>query len=120
MNIPVQEVLKIYQRSKLAVIPCFERYRSSGQMVLLESASAALPIIASKIKGISGAFAFQDKKHLLFVDPQNPSDLRKKILYLLNNSDYSNQLGKEASKFVKNNYTTFHLAKKLSKFIDKL
>src|SRR3989344_7310819 len=54
LNITVQKVLKIYQRSILSIIPCIERYRSSGQMVLLETASAGLPVIASKIKGITG------------------------------------------------------------------
>lgn len=120
LNIPVKEVLKIYQRSLLSVIPCIERNRSSGQMVLLETASAGLPIIVSEIKGITGAFSFKDKKHLLFTKPQDSKELRKKIIFLLNNQDQANKMGSEASKFVHNNYTTFHLAKNLAGLIEKL
>src|SRR3989344_4807762 len=117
VDITISKVLAIYQSSKVVVIPCFERYRSSGQMVLLESASAALPIIASKIKGITSAFAFEDKKHLLYVNPQNPKDLKDKIVYLLNNPQVASKLGNKASMLVKNNYTTYHLAKRLANFI---
>lgn len=120
LNIPVSEVLKIYQRSKLAIIPCVERHRSSGQMVLLETASQGLPIIASKIKGITSAFEFKDQKHLLYVAPQNSQDLRQKILFLLDNPGFASRLGKQASDKVRDHYTTYHLAKKLASFIESL
>lgn len=120
LNIPVQEVLKLYQRSIISVVPCFERFRSSGQMVILESVAAGLPIVASEIKGITSAFDFKNNKHLLYYIPQNSNDLKNKIKYLLNNSSIRNSLGKQTFQFVKNNYTTYHLAKRLSKFIDSL
>lgn len=119
-NIPVAEVLKIYQRSLLSIVSCKERYRSSGQMVILESASAALPIVASKITGITSAFSFQDKKHLLFSKPEDPKDLRKKIQYLLNNKKEATILGQNASGKVKSQYTTKHLANFLAQNIKKL
>ena len=119
-NIPVGEVLKLYQRSILSVIPCKERYRSSGQMVLLESAAAGLSIITSQILGITTAFDFQDKKHLLFAKPSNPKDLRNKILVLLQDQNLSRKLARNASTLVKDQYTTYHLAKRLVKFINNL
>ena len=120
LNIPVGEVLKLYGRSIISVIPCFERFRSSGQMVVLESAAAGLPIIASRIKGITSAFDFHDKKHLLFVRPQDPIDLKQKIEYLFENKLLAKELGKKASQLVKNDYSTYHLANRLKKFIDNL
>ena len=120
LNIPVGEVLKLYQRSLISVVPLKEKYRSSGQMVLLESASADLPIIASGIKGITSAFEFKEKKHLLFSEPQDSEGLKQKIKFLLNNYSKAKKMGKSASLFVKNNYTTFHLAKRLAKFINRL
>ena len=119
-NIPVSDILKLYQRSQIAVVPCIERYRSSGQMVVLESASASLPVIAAKIKGITGAFKFKDKKHLLYAKPHDPLDLKEKINFLLKNPQKRKELGINASNFVKNNYTTKHLAKNLTGFIEKL
>ena len=64
--------------------------------------------------------SFEDKKHLLYVNPQNPKDLKDKIIYLLNNPQIASKLGNKASMLVKNNYTTYHLAKRLTNFIDKL
>ena len=120
LNISVQEVLKIYQRSIISVVPCFERFRSSGQMVLLESASAGLPIIASKIMGMTTAFDFKHNKHLLFTKPEDSKDLKHKIKTLLNDQKLRERLGQNASILVRNNYTTYHLAKRLANFIDRL
>jgi len=120
LNIPTSEVLKIYQKSTISVVPCKERYRSSGQMVVLESAAAGLPIVASKILGLTSAFDFEDKKHLIFSKPHDPSDMRKNIMYLLKNKKLSSALGENASRKAKHRYTTELMAKRLSKFIDSL
>lgn len=116
LNIPVKEVLKIYQKSILTVVPCVERYRSSGQVVLLEAASAGLPIIASSIKGLTTAFDFEDGKHLLYVEPEDPSDLREKIKLLLSNPQLARYLAKNSQKLAKK-YSTTNFAKKLSQLI---
>ena len=120
LNIPIQKVRRILKRSILTVIPCFERYRSSGQVVLLESASAALPIVASKILGITTAFDFEDKRHVIFAKPQDSEDLERKIKMLLENKALRNRIAKNASALVKQKYTTYHLAKHLATFIDNL
>jgi len=120
LNIPVEKVRNIYQRSIFTIIPCVEKYRSSGQMVLLETASAGLPIIVSNIKGLTSAFEFKENKHLIFTNPQDPRDLRSKINFYLKNPDKAKKLGRNASSFVKNHYTTLHLAKQLNKFIIKI
>ncbi len=120
LNIPVREVLKIYQRSILSVVPCKERYRSSGQMVVLESAAAGLPIIASEIHGITSAFDFKNKTHILFAKPGDSKDLRKKILYLLKNKKEAARLGKNASAAAKKQYTTKLMAKRIANFVQSL
>lgn len=120
INASIKVVRDIFNRSILTVVPCFERFRSAGQMVLLEASSASLPIVASEIKGITGAFQFQNKKHLLFTRPEDGIDLKEKIIFLLNNKKFATALGKNASNFVKNNYTTQHLAINLAQHIDNL
>lgn len=120
LNIPVDKVLKLYQRSIISVVPCFERFRSSGQMVLLESAAAGLPIIASEIKGLTSAFKFENGRHLLYSKPQNPTSLKDLIILILKDRKLAMRLAKNASNLVKSEYTTYHLAKKLSQFIENL
>ncbi|MDP2649741.1 MAG: glycosyltransferase family 4 protein [bacterium] len=120
MNIPIKMVREIYRKSLISVIPSYEKYRSTGQIVLLESAAAGLPIITSKVEGITSAFKFEDKKNLLYTRIEDPQDLRKKIVYLLKNPGFASKIGQNASRFVKNHYTTYNLAEQLSKFIDNL
>lgn len=120
LNAPIELVRNIFQRSKLTIVPCHERYRSAGQIVLLSGSSSGLPIIASKIRGITSAFDFQNKKHLLFVKPENAQDLKDKIVYLLNNKKHAKQMGSKASALVKKKYTTKHLAINLEKLINSL
>lgn len=119
-NIPVSEVLKLYQRSILSVVPCKERYRSSGQMVLLESVSAGLPVICSKIQGILSAFEFKDNIHLLYSKPQNPNDLKEKIIHLLENKTRAEKISRNAYNFSKNKYSTYNFALMLKSFIEIL
>ena len=120
LNIPAREVLRILKRSIITVIPCLEYYRSAGQLVLLESAAAGLPIVASKILGLTTAFNFQDRKSILYVKPRNVKDLRQKIEHLIGHSKLRVKMGKEASKLVMANYTTRRLAQDLAGFIEKL
>ncbi len=89
-------------------------------MVVLESASAGLPVIASKIKGITTAFNFSDGENILYTQPENTDELRKKIEYLLKNEETAKLIGKKASVFVKSNYTTRQLAKNLAGFVESI
>lgn len=120
LNIPVTEVLKLYQKSVLSVVPCKERYRSSGQMVVLESTAAGIPTIASEILGITSAFSYENNKNILFFKPEDANDLRGKIKYLLENENIAKELGRNASKKCKEEYTTKKMAHNLDKFIQSL
>ncbi len=118
--ISIEAVRKIYQRSIVSVIPSYEKYRSSGQIVFLESASASLPIVATRIKGLTTAFKLKDDFHLLYCAQQNARDMNGKIKFLLSNAKKRKTLGDNASQLVKENYTTKHLASRLASFIEKL
>lgn len=110
----------LFQMAKVVVVPCKERYRSAGQMVTLEAASARAPIIVSAISGMTGAFRFVHKKHVYYVKPEDPKSLRQSIQYMLKNSTSAKKMGEEASQFVRDHYTSGHLAKNLAKIIDIL
>lgn len=120
INAPINKVKEIFDRSMLSIVPCYERFRSAGQMVILESGSAGLPVIASKIKGITGAFGFKDKKDVLYFEAENAADLKKKIVYLAKNPKIAQKLGTNISKEIHKNYTTANLAKNLETYIKSL
>lgn len=116
----ISEVRKIYQRSIVSVIPSYETFRSTGQIVFLESASAQLPVVATKIKGLTTAFNLKDKVNILYSAQQDAKDLKEKINFLLNNPHERKILGINAANLVKKNYTTKHMAKNLASIIEKI
>ena len=113
-----QRVREVFQTSRVVVVPCKEHYRSAGQMVVLEASSTRTPAIASKITGLISAFDLVDKKHLLYVDPEDPIDLRRAIEYLLKIPKRAQTLGRRASLFVRDHYTSKHLAENIADIID--
>ncbi len=108
--VPPQRVRDIFNQSKLVVVPCKEKLRGSGHMVVLEALSAARPVIVSKIKGMTSAFSLEDKKHLLYAKPHNPSALTFAIKSILKNQRAADRMGQRGSLLVKNQYTSYHLA----------
>ncbi|MBI3342074.1 glycosyltransferase family 4 protein [Candidatus Curtissbacteria bacterium] len=120
LNAPITEVKEIFDRSLISIVPCYERFRSAGQMVILESGSAGLPVIASKIAGITSAFKFKNKKEILFFEPENADDLRNKIKLLIQKPKTAQMLGKSISQTIHRDYTTKVLARNLASYIDNL
>ena len=113
-----RRVRDIFRQSKIVVVPCKERLRGAGHMVVLEAASAGRPLIVSKIEGMISAFAFKDKKHLLYVQPESPSALTRAIHSILRQQNEAEKMGKRASDFVHNQYTSKHLANSIAHIID--
>lgn len=119
-NISIQEVRKIYQRATISVIPSYEKYRSTGQIVFLESAAAQVPVLATKIMGLTTAFKLINNVHILYSKPQDSQDLKEKISYLVKNKKKSEAIAINGSKLVKNHYTTLHFAQNIAKLIRSL
>ena len=110
----------LFRRARVMVVPLKEINRSAGQMVVLESASAGCPLVVSKVKGITGAYKFEDGKHLLFTPTGDPGTLQQQIKSLLEEPLVGEAMGKRISRFVRKNYTSKHLAADVAKFIDEL
>ena len=117
---PYSTVRNMFRRARVVVIPMKEQGRSAGQMVVLESASAKAPIIASAVRGITEAFELKNKQHLWYVPVENVTLLRRAIVYLWNHPGEGLKIGKAASKLVKQRYASKHLAANIAMFLDKL
>lgn len=118
--ISISKVRNIYQRSIISAIPSFETFRSTGQIVFLESASAQVPVVATKVRGLTTAFKLKDNVNILYSAQQDTQDLKEKINFLLNHPQKRKVLEVNASNLVKENYTTKHMAINLAGFIEKL
>lgn len=109
-----------YQRAKLLVLPLFEQQRAAGQLALLDTMLCGIPVIVSRVLGITTAYEFQDKRHCFFVEPGNVSDLRKIIKYVLSHPILAKEVAVKARRKVIANYSTAHFANNLSQIIRKL
>jgi L-malate glycosyltransferase len=70
---------------------------------LLEAMSSGCAVVGTKVGGIPTII--EDKKNGILVDEKNPEQLSKAIVGILPNKKKSSSLGKNASQFVKKNYS---------------
>lgn len=96
-----EKLIDMYQTSKIAVLPSFEK---EGIMsTLLEAASCHTPSITTK-KTSMEEFAQKDKNALL-VNPKDSKDIALKIYTLYNDKELYNKISENCYKEVLKNYT---------------
>ncbi|MGC8691195.1 MAG: glycosyltransferase [Caldisericum sp.] len=95
-----KDVTGLMKRSKLFVLPS----RWEGlPMVILEAMANGIPVIATKVGGIPEVI--EDGKDGIFVEPENPEELSKAILMLLDDDNLRNLISSNAYKKVKEEYS---------------
>ena len=96
-----QKVLRTdIQKSMFTVLP--SEWYENNPLAVVESFALGKPVIGSRIGGIPELV--EDYKTGLTFKPGNSDDLREKILYLLNNSEKIIEIGKNARRFVEQNF----------------
>lgn len=83
---------------------CLPSYREGFPVVTLEAAALELPTVGYKIYGISDAVL--DGRTGILVDVANVEELSKALLYMVNNPAFRKQLGANAKKLVKSNFSS--------------
>jgi phosphatidylinositol alpha-1,6-mannosyltransferase len=86
-------------------------------MVYLEAGACGKPVIASKIGGISDA-VIDKETGILVNDPTNIKEIADAILYLLNNKQIADEMGRKARERVVANFDWGKVGKKLNSFIE--
>ena len=86
-------------------------------MVYLEAGACGKPVIASKIGGISDA-VIDKETGILVNDPTNIKEIADAILYLLNNKQIADEMGRKARERVVANFDGGKVGKKLNSFIE--
>lgn len=110
----VKDVREVYQKASLLVAPIYgeggTRYKN------LESFASELPVVTTSI-GIRGIEA-RDGEQVIIRD--NPENIAKAAVELLNNSDLYEKIAKEARVMVTEKYDWDPIAKKLSGIYEDL
>lgn len=95
-----QDVIDLMKHSKIFVLhSCWEGLL----MVILEAMESCIPIVAIKVGGIPEVI--KDCVNGFFVCTESPTELVVKIVHLLNNSLYGQELSKNAFGKVKEEYS---------------
>ena len=89
------DVISAYGQSEFLVLPS---YWELSPLVPLESFAFKKPVISTKAHGIP--YTVQDKVNGLLVEPDNPNDLSKAIIELLENKVMRENLGLAGYEFV--------------------
>ncbi|MEM2144384.1 MAG: glycosyltransferase family 4 protein [Candidatus Jordarchaeaceae archaeon] len=87
-----------YKASDIFVLPSIETFESFG-IVNLEAMSSGIPIVASKIGGIPDVV--KNGENGLLVPPKDHDALADAIIYLLNNEDVREKMGRKGKERVK-------------------
>ena len=94
-NPPRDDVIAAYGQSEFLVLPS---YWELSPLVPLESFAFKKPVISTKAHGIP--YTVQDKVNGVLVEPDNPNDLSKAIIELLENKVMREKLGFAGYEFV--------------------
>ena len=94
-NPPSDHVIAAYGHSEFLVLPS---HWELSPLVPLESFAFKKPVISTKSHGIP--YTVQDKVNGLLVEPDNPNDLSKAMIELLENKDMREKLGLAGYEFV--------------------
>ena len=94
-NPPRNYVIAAYGQSEFLVLPS---HWELSPLVPLESFAFKKPVVSTKSHGIP--YTVQDKVNGLLVEPDNPNDLSKAMIELLENKDMREKLGLAGYEFV--------------------
>ena len=97
---------------------CLPSYREGFGTVVIEAAACGIPALCSNIYGLKDAII--KHKTGFFHEVGNINDIKKKMLYIINNKKLVNKYGNSAKKNVSKNFEQTLITKKLLKFINSV
>ncbi len=107
-SVKEREIIKLYQESDIFVWSCD---RNTYGLAVIEAMSCGLTSIVSDTTGV--AEILEDNKTALIIPPRDPNLLADKIIYLANNPEKREEIGRNARKFIEDNLTWDHFGKKM-------
>ncbi len=99
------------QKSMFVLLP--SEWYENNPYAVIEAFAMGKPVIGSRIGGIPELI--KDHETGLTFEPGNAEELRKNVLYLLNNSEKIMTLGANARRFIEQNYNQEYHYKELMK-----
>ena len=115
------EILDLYNKSRITIIPLKDSLQPSGQSVALQSMACGTPVIISKTKGFWDNENLIENKNIFFISNNNLNDWIDKINLVLNYSDEKyNSFSDSCESIIKQRYSIDNINLKLESFINNL
>lgn len=115
------DILELYNKSKITIIPLKETLQPSGQSVALQSMACGTPVIITKTKGFWDYENFMDNINIFFETKNNLSHWEKKINLILNSElEKYKYYSESCEEIVTLNYSVQNINKKLKNLINEL
>ena len=109
------DLKKIYQTSRLVMLPLKNSTQPSGQSVALQSMSIGIPVLITKTKGFWDKENFIENENVFFESTSDPNHWVEKINYLFDNKELLNKVSVNASKLVREKYSI----KEFNKYLEE-
>ena len=101
-----------------ADIFCLPSYREGFGVVALEASACALPVIASKIYGLTDAI--EENKSGLFHDVKDKKQIEQLLIKLINDTDLRKKLGQQGRKRVLKDFEQEYVTDEFVKYVQNL
>jgi glycosyltransferase involved in cell wall biosynthesis len=108
------DLRQLYAESKIVVIPLYETDFQAGITSILEAMAMAKPVIVTKTEGQTDTIV--DGETGLYVKAGDPTDLRTKIQFLLDNETERKRIGEAGRRAFLNEFTLDHLVDRIGEF----
>ena len=108
------ELIDLYHRADIVVIPLRENNSAAGVTVLLEAMSCKKPIVCIRTKGLK---EYLDEAAVLTVVPGDVAGLQQAIVYLLDNPQEAQEMAQRAFELANKKHNLEQQVEVLTRFI---
>lgn len=98
-KVPYDVLFSWYNKARFVIINTKEIHRFTGQRALLEALAMGKATIAAKTKALTSTYNLKDGKNIIFYEPENPEDLKRKNELIYNNEEKLRTIGRNARRF---------------------
>jgi len=103
-NLSDLELLKIYRKSKITILPIQDKLVASGQSVALQSMCNKTPVMITNTKGFWNRDLFKNEKNIIFVKNNTVKSWASQLIKFYDDEVALNEIAEQAYNTVQKNY----------------